>query len=500
MGKRFVAICFRYLQTDWLERRHPHWQGQPVVVKAPDHGRMLIVAANAMARAQGIEPGTVLADARALVPSLLAIDEEPGLVQRLLTRLAQWSIYYSPEVAVDMPDGLLMDATGCAHLWGGEEAYLKHIRERFFARGYQVQLAMADTIGAAYAFSRWGRGDTIIPPGQHIQALQQLPPESLRVDPLIYEKLKKLGLQQVRDFMNMPRTALRRRFGVSLLTRLDQAMGYAEELLQPVHLPVAYQERLPCLELIKTATGIGMAMERLLATLCQRLEREQKGARELQFTCYRSDHVIVKAQIQTSRPGCRKEHLHKLFEEKIPSLAPGPGIELFTMEATRVEPLAAGDISIWEGACTLQSQALSELVDRLTSRMGLQAVQLYAAAEEYLPERSFARECLSEHKEDAEWQLHRPRPLQLLRHPEPVEVMAPVPDYPPMLFQYRGKRHKIIRADGPERIEQQWWLQRGEHRDYYYVEDEQGCRYWLFRSGHYASGKKHQWFLHGFFV
>ncbi|MEJ0029563.1 MAG: hypothetical protein WDO15_04000 [Bacteroidota bacterium] len=82
---------------------------------------------------------------------------------------------------------------------------------------------------------------------------------------------------------------------------------------------------------------------------------------------------------------------------------------------------------------------------------------------------------------------------------ESIVVTAPIPDYPPMSFTHNGKLHTIVKADGPERIEQEWWLQEGEHRDYYRVEDEAGCRYWIFRSGHY-NVETDQWFLHGFFV
>jgi len=96
------------------------------------------------------------------------------------------------------------------------------------------------------------------------------------------------------------------------------------------------------------------------------------------------------------------------------------------------------------------------------------------------------------------WNTDRPRPVQLLSIPEPIQVTAPIPDYPPMNFRYKQKLHTVKKADGPERIEAEWWLQEGQHRDYYVVEDEEGQRYWLFRSGHYEEG--HEWFIHGFFA
>jgi protein ImuB len=87
----------------------------------------------------------------------------------------------------------------------------------------------------------------------------------------------------------------------------------------------------------------------------------------------------------------------------------------------------------------------------------------------------------------------------LLPRPERIEVTAPVPDYPPMVFIYKNETHHIKKADGPERIEREWWLDEGPHRDYYQVEDEAGRRYWLFRLGHYL-GTASEWYIHGFFA
>jgi protein ImuB len=140
---------------------------------------------------------------------------------------------------------------------------------------------------------------------------------------------------------------------------------------------------------------------------------------------------------------------------------------------------------------------LSELLDRLEGKTSVQAVR-YLPAEHYWPERSIRPANSLTEKPSTSWRKVL-RPLQLLAVPERIDVTAPIPDYPPMLFRHKGKRHTIIKADGPERIEQEWWLQQGQHRDYYRVEDEEGRRYWLFRLGHYDD-KKFQWFLHGFFA
>ena len=154
--------------------------------------------------------------------------------------------------------------------------------------------------------------------------------------------------------------------------------------------------------------------------------------------------------------------------------------------------------NFWEFTSDLTGNNVSELLDRLENRLGPGIIRRYLPDVHYLPERSVRIASSLKEKPGTVWKNDLPRPLQLLRSPEPVDVTAPIPDYPPMLFRYKGRLHKIIKADGPERIEQEWWLQEGQHRDYYYVEDEDGKRYWLFRSGHYDDSD-YKWYLHGFF-
>ena len=107
-----------------------------------------------------------------------------------------------------------------------------------------------------------------------------------------------------------------------------------------------------------------------------------------------------------------------------------------------------------------------------------------------------------------EWPLDRPRPIRLLPRPDPVEVAAPIPDDPPILFRWRRVVHRIRHAEGPERIAVEWWRALGTPpdqldnamRDYYRVEDEAGRRFWLYRRGLYRPHPTPRWYLHGFFA
>ncbi|QNL48726.1 hypothetical protein H8S90_18335 [Olivibacter sp. SDN3] len=213
------------------------------------------------------------------------------------------------------------------------------------------------------------------------------------------------------------------------------------------------------------------------------------------------DGRSVQVAIGTSRSTASVRHIFKLFALKIPQIEPALGIELFVLEAPKVEDIDPGQEALWGNEPGLEDVALAELLDRLKGGEGTCSIHRYLPDEHYWPERSVKVTTSIKEKPSTAWYSGRPRPTRLLPNPEPIEVTALIPDYPPMLFRYKGKVHPIKRADGPERIEREWWMDKGEHRDYYYVEDDKGCRYWLFRSGHYG-GEDHtrQWYIHGFFA
>lgn len=471
----------------------------PFVLAAPERGRMVVKAANCIAEKNGITAGMVVADAKALFPTLQILDDKPELPAKLLNALAEWCLRYTPAIAVDMPDGLLLDMTGCAHLWGGEKEYLKEIVLKLRTSGYDVRAAIADTIGTAWAVARFGRVTPLINAGEQAAALATLPPTALRLEPTIVQRLEKLGLYTIGSFMHMPREVLRRRFGTLLLKRLDQALGTEDELIIPVQLPEPFQERLPCLTPVRTAKGIEMALESLLEKLSKRLAAEGKGLRTCILKCFRVDNNIQQISISTGRASRHTAHLCKLFEIKIATLRPDLGFELFLLEASVVEDLSAEQEALWNSNGDHDDPAVAELLDRLVIKVGAGTIRRYLPDEHYWPERSVKLAFSLQEKPTTDWRTDLPRPIHLLPQPESITVTVPIPDYPPMLFHYGGKLHKVKRADGPERIEQEWWIEEGLYRDYYCVEDENGRRYWLFRLGHYDSGEP-KWFLHGFFA
>ncbi len=499
--QRYMSIWFPYLLTDRAIQLKPELEKVPFVLAAPSRGRMIVQASSMEAVRSGVRTDMVVADARAAFPGLKVFNYKEGIFEKLLTELAEWALRYTPVAATEYPDGLILDISGCPHLWGGEPKYLKAIAARLKQRGYHANVAIADTIGAAWAAARYGNTGQIIKSGEQLKALSGWPPACLRLEPVILDRMHKLGFYKIGSFINMPGPVLRRRFGQELLTRMGQALGTQPELLTPVQPAIIFQERLPCLEPIKTRTGIDIALNTLMEQLSGHLLKANKGLRKAVFRSYRLDGNIQSIEIGTNRPVRNVAHLLKLFSQKIETIRPALGIELFILEAPVVEDLSAQQESLWTALGDGDANTeLSNLLDRIAGKVGVQAIRRYLPVEHYWPERSIKISRSIAERPDTTWKLDRPRPIYLLDQPEKIEVTVPVPDYPPMLFIYKGIIHKIRKADGPERIEREWWQDKGlQIRDYYRVEDEAGARYWLFRSGRYDEGKP-LWFLHGFFA
>ncbi len=498
MAQRIVVIWFPHLLADWQLRRKPQLETKPFALTLLERNRRVVKAVNALAQQKGVYPEMVVADCRALVPDLEVYDYDPEQPQKLMSALAEWCIHFTPVVSIELPDSLILDVNGCTHLWGGETGYVTEIQKRFTEFGYTTRIGVADTVGCAWAVCRFETTQFIVSPNGQANAIENLPPAALRLEPAALTKLARLGLHTVSSFMLIHRASLRRRFGQNLLKRLDQALGAEMEMIIPVQPISPYQERLPSLEPIRTAIGIEIALKELLEMLRVRLNRESKGLRKCELRCYRIDGNIQKIEIGTNRPSRNVTHLFKLFEIKIPEIEPDLGIELFVLEAAIVEELLSSQDALWAVSSANES-AIAELLDRLEGKTGKGSIYRYLPAEHYWPENAIKRASSLTEKPTTSWRTDLPRPTHLLPTPEEIEVVVRMPDYPPLIFIYKKQRHTVKKGDGPERIEQEWWSQTGEYRDYYCIEDEKGARYWVFRSGDYMS-KQVKWFLHGFFA
>ncbi|SEN02696.1 protein ImuB [Mucilaginibacter gossypiicola] len=499
MPKRFVSIWFKYLLTDREAIRLKSLRELPVAFTEADHGRMLVMTMNALAEQSGIRPGITVADARVIAPGIQLFEHKPGRNIKLLKGLAEWCLRYTPLVMVDPPDGLLLDVTGCTHLKGGEAGFLKDLTGRLKGLGYTTRPGMADTIGCAWAVARCAESGLIVPPGAQRNALMPLPPASLRLGLDLLIKLRELGFYQVGSFIHLPKSVLKRRFGGNMVLRLYQALGQEAEFLLPLKEPVPYTERLALLEPIRTREVIENTVHGLIDTLCKRLYGEGLGLRSALLTYCRIDGKSGHLTIGTNHPSQRTDHLFKLFALQFDQIAPGLGIELFILDATKTEPASDKQNLLWNGKPGADSEEIAELLDNVGARVGKDHIHRYLPQEHHWPERAAGNTTDLAKSPESEWPEDKIRPVQLLEPPEPIEAMALTPDYAPRQFVYRHERHIIVQADGPERINHEWWIEDGGYRDYYVAEDEEGMRYWLFGTPNDLPGQTRRWFIHGYF-
>jgi len=467
-----------------------------------------LAAVSAEAARLGLYVGQKATDAMALVPELTTAEAEPDADARALTALVDWCVRFSPAVAADAPDGLFLDITGVDHLWGGEDELMADFRARLAGNGLGFRLAIADTPGAAWALAHHGRDGTIAPPNGQAEVLGPLPPEALRLEPEAAAQIARLGLRRLSQIIDIPRAPLGRRFGARTLERLDQALGRAGEALSFRRPPTPWMARLAFFEPISAPEDMARVTTDVTAALCQRLEAANQGARRFEIAFHRVDGQALPVAVGLALPGRDAKRIARLFHPKVETVDPGFGIECVTIAAYAVEPVSGRQVRIETTVDAAVEDGLAPLVDRLANRLGPERVWRAQPVESHVPELSVAREGPLEPASDAPpWDREAPRPVRLFRSPEPLEnVFALTPDEPPRRFQWRGRLHDVRRAEGPERIGDEWWKREiGEvsvfkARDYYRVEDADGGRFWVFRAGLYGDPEAPpKWWLHGVF-
>jgi len=497
---------------------------EPPLVTAHKVGpRVELAAVNAAARALGLAPGMALTMARAQVPGLEVRDADPqgdaADLQALAILLAR---RWAPTVAIDGADGLFVDLTGLTHLHGGEVRFARRLVRLLARHGVAARVAVADSAGAAWAMARFGARAAIqvLQPGAQADALPPLPVAALRLGQPALELLARLGVDRIGQLSAMPRAPLVRRFGAAIVHRLDQALGRAPEPLDPVMPPARIEVERRFAEPIATAEAIEHWLRDLVPSLTAELARAGLGARAVELIAARVDGVPQLLRLGFARPTRDAAHMLRLTLRRIEEIEPGYGIDAMTLRVRRADPL--GPESLAPALTDEARPDLGPLVDVLANRIGLGRLWRAAPVESDVPERSCslappldalstaARATrlddvrrLDGRPPDHPWHLRWPRPVRLLRRPEQIDnVMAGLPDQPPRRFTWRGVSHRVVRAEGPERIAGEWWRRAPERqavRDYFRVEDDEGQRFWLYRRGDGVRGETGDlaWFIHG---
>jgi protein ImuB len=550
--RRILSLWFPSLGADRLIRRDPQLSALPLAVVQSIQNTQVLTSLNLTARGFGLRVGQPVRDAHAMCEGLITRARSVPAEAAFLAALQRWAGKFSPWVAPEADDGLVVDLTGCAHLFGGEAPLLEVVQLDCNDLGLAVRMGLADTRGAAWALARfagqsagshrsgdaidqearatrsratkrrhWTKGGAapvitlgpdetahrIAPPGQGYSALGPLPIAALRLEPEMVAQLARLGLRRVGDLLGQPRASLARRFGRGLVMRMDQAMGSAPEPVSPARAPEHFAVRLTLPEPIGLEEDLLAGLDRLLPRLCNSLKAKGRGARRLRLQAFRSDQGIEEVEIGLARPSDAPERIRPLLALKLGGIDAGFGIDMLRIEAVQTEPIHERCVvgHLEAGAAVnnrlASNTALDDLIGRIGARVGLEVIIRLHPADSHIPEKTskvLAAAWSSPHADD--WpRAGNPRPL-LMWAPEPVTA----PDNPrmPDSFRWRGRTLTRARAIGPERIAPEWWLDdpnwRTGVRDYWVTETTDGQRLWLFYGhGHLMSSG---WFCQGRFA
>ncbi|MEM8978395.1 MAG: DNA polymerase Y family protein [Pseudomonadota bacterium] len=554
-NKRILSLWFPHLGAERLLRAARGTIEQPFAVVAQVGQAQALSSLSAEAEAEGLRIGQPLRDATAMCPNLLTALQNPQSEAQFLAHLRRWAGKYSPWVADYAPDGLMIDITGCAHLFGGELATLQTISTDFADLGLTTLPGLADTVGAAWALARyagqppgttlgtnlgtnrsgddidqeayatrakagkrrnWERGgqapklmtlrpDThrIASSGKTHTAIGPLPVAALRLSDSTVTELNRLGLRRISDLAGQPRAGLARRFGRELVLRLDQALGMVPEPVSPAKPPMHFACRLSFPEPIGLESDILAGLDRLLPQLELRLNEKGRGARRVRLQAYRSDSTMQWIDAGLARPSASPHRIRPLLAMKIQEIDAGFGIDMLRLEATLTEPQHRKQHKGHMDAGTAASDraqdntSLDDLIGRLGARVGLESITREHPAQSHLPEKASKTLAAAWSEPCFDWpKPTRPRPL-LLWPPEPVHA-----EQTPLLpgqFRWRNRDLTLLEAKGPERIAPEWWLDdpewRSGTRDYWRVSVTSGETLWLF----YAHGAAMSagWFCHG---
>jgi protein ImuB len=508
-----------------------------VILYAPVRGRMVVTVGSTGADHSGVRPGMPLAEARALQgPQSTAHYEvhDPHADQLCLKKLAQWCERFSPWVALEeaeYPDSLLLDIAGCDLAFDSEEKLTHKVVNEFRRRSFWIEVAIADTIGAALALTRARKGEgekgregekqapLSLSPLFPFSPSDPLPVESMRLPDSILQLLRDFDLRTVEQLLQMPRTDLIR-LGPEVLHRIDQMLGTMPELLtpqkpeQPVEVSWAFEPATDDLRVIEAA--LGHLLERALKRLGPRQVGIQKFICTLETTARsqnssgsRLDEVI--GLLQPSLSVKRLLELAHMHFERLQLPGEVSGITLRVLAAATPE-FEQGQL-FEEDPGAARWKKLPALIESLSNRLGEKAVlrpRLWPDAQpelacRYAPWLKGDRETRrqgdkekgrrGERETERSFSLSPCLPVSLSLHPSAVQVMSVVPGGPPLRFEWNKENYVVAHYWGPERIETGWWRGCDVQRDYYLVETAEGKRFWLFR----RRSDEH-WFLHGSFA
>ena len=486
-------------------------------------GASRLVKVDARALADGLSQGMALADARVRVPALRAVAYSGAADAGFLARLAEVCGAFTPSVANEDPDGLVLDITGCVHLFGDERGLARRLQNAVRAIGISVsRLAIAATPEMARALARFANTSPVIATDDSlVRALGVAALERQGHDALA---LRRAGLRSIGDIADRPSVLFSARFTQAFTTHLARVLGEEDRRIVPLRAAPTYLLDHRCAEPVATDTVILGILGDLAARAGRLLEAHGAGGRVFDTLFFRTDGAVRRIRIETSQPTRDPAVLLRLYRDRLDALAdpldPGFGYDLIRFHVVRAEPCDMRQTSL--DAQGEQQAQIAQLVDRLGAMFGQERVYRLQAIDTHVPERAQGVRPAAHAMTAAPWAsaiagAPPSRPLHLFAAPHPIDMAAATgpgcvkgcvqtggrpEDGRLGRFRWRRAVHEIARTEGPERIAEDWWTAPSGFgtRDYYRIETAQGRRFWIFRADATAPAASARWFLHGVFA
>lgn len=496
MGKRVMSIWLPQLPLERRARMGDARLSGPFAITREIKNALRLTHINAPAQNAGLRAGQSIPDARAICPELLTELSDPAREDMLLRALRRWADKLSPVVALDAPDGLFLDITGCAHLMGGERDMADYAAERLSDMQFTPRIGIADTKGAAWALAHYGqKAIELVEPASIPNALKSMPVEALRLAPKVSADLRRVGLKTIGQLYPIKSGELARRYGLELPQALSKTLGQTTDPLTPHAIDPVYAARMNLPEAIGLKGDLETVLSRLTESVCKRLTAEMKGARRFTLTVRCVDTGDKHLTIGFARPCFEAGLVRQQFERPLDDLKIEFGADWFRLVAEVIEPVRERQ-RIIGGEAQERADDLAQVITTLGNRIGFDRVRRFAPGDSHLPEREFTTYEVADQPELEAWpDSIRERPVRVFR-PERLSTLEP--GRPPKKFQWRREVFDTRCALGPERLTAEWWVDERDYiRDYWVVSTAQGSRLWLMTN---PAHKEPNWFVAGRFL
>jgi len=509
-----------------------------------------VAACCSAAAAQGVRPGMPLVEAQSLACKLGVAAYDPEGDHAALVKWAEACERFSPRVALEEgaePESLLLDISNLEHLWGSEARLVGQVKQFFTRCGYEVRLAVAETVGVAWAATHFAderAGSSPSPiedcklqnenyklqiadPESNLQfticnlhcSISSLPVQALRIANDTAAVLRELGIETVGQLMALPREGLASRFGSELLRRLDQLTGAGREVIEPRRALAALEASCALEEPTADRGVLRQVLEGLVDRLARQLTARDQGAVLLVCLLRCANGPSVSLRVGLLQPSASARQLLELIELHLETVRLTDEVDRVELRATVVGRLGERQGELFADRWPTDPHQLAVLVNRLSSRLGYERVLRAKLRASAAPERAVKFVPVAQRTirklqnakcklKNANWKGSKlrslppinnlqspPRPLLLYPTPQAVEVVCVAPDGPPQFVWLEQRRERVVRCVGPERIETLWWRGPSVRRDYYRVATESGSHLWMFRR--LVDGR---WFVHGIFA